>query len=82
MKMYQTTYEIHDVNTNEILVDNLDFADMAEQFAVYQNFYGDNAVVACSRTYSKVTKIETTAQLYKDAWIEYFGELQLMGNLA
>ena len=80
--MYQTTYEIWDVNTNEILVDNLDFADMAEQFAVYQNFYGPEAVIPCSRTYNRTTKFNTYAQEYKDAWIRYFGELQEMGNLA
>lgn len=74
------TYEIWDVNTNDVLVDNLTFAQAAEQSAIYQEFFGDSISVAFRE--SKVVRTHKTyAQAYKDAWIEYFGELQLMGNL-
>ena len=78
--MYKTTYEIWDMNTNEILVDNLTFTQAAEQSAIYQDFFGD-AVCVAFRESKQVIKHTTLAQEYKQAWIEYFGELQAMGNL-
>lgn len=78
--MLSTTYEIWDINTNEILVDNLSFAQAAEQSAIYQEFFGD-AVCVAFRESQRIIKHTTHAQEYKQAWIEYFGELQAMGNL-
>lgn len=74
------TYEIWDVDAQEILVDNLTFEQAAEQSAVYMEFFGDGvSVVIRESCYTR--KRKTYAQAYKEAWIEYFGELQLMGNL-
>lgn len=78
--MFKTTYEIWDTSTQEVLVDNLSFAEAAEQSAVYMSFFGDNISVAV-REASPVHYHKTAAQYYKEDWIEYFGELQLMGNL-
>ena len=80
LKNYKTTYEIWDTDTNEILVDGLTFEQAAEQSAVYQEFFGNEICVAFRET-AKVFSHKTTADEYKQAWIEYFGELQVMGNL-
>ena len=78
--MLRTTYEIWDINTNEILVDNLTFDQAAEQSAIYQEFFGDSVCVAF-RESKQIIKHTTPAQEYKTAWINYFAELQGMGNL-
>ena len=74
------TYEIWDTDTQEVLVDGLSFEEAAEQSAVYMNFYGEGISVAI-RESKPIRKHKTYAQAYKEAWIKYFGELQLMGNL-
>lgn len=76
------TYEIIHADTNEILVDNLSFEDMAEQIKVYFEFYGEDKVVGCVRNIisRKCTPI-STPRAYKNAWIDFFAELQEMGNL-
>lgn len=73
-------YEIWDVNANELLVDKLTFQEAAEQSAVYREFFG-NGIAVIKREDKAVRQRKTSAQEYKEAWIEYFGELQLMGNL-
>lgn len=78
--MLKTTYEIWDTSTQEVLVDNLTFAEAAEQSAVYMSFFGDGISVAI-RESRPMRQHKTYTQSYKEAWIEYFGELQLMGNL-
>lgn len=78
--MLRATYEIWDANANEVLVDNLSFDQAAEQSAIYQEFFGDAISVAVRKS-KRIIKHTTYAQEYKQAWIEYFGELQLMGNL-
>lgn len=75
------TYEIHDSVTNTILVDNLSFDELAEQFAVYLEFFGEQ-IVACYRECAEVRPVRPSrSREYKSAWINYFGELQAMGNL-
>lgn len=74
------TYEIWDEDTNEVLVDNLTFSEAAEQCKIYMDFFGNGISVAIRESYP-VRQHKTYAQAYKEAWIEYFGELQLMGNL-
>lgn len=78
--MLKTTYEIWDTNTNEVLVDGLTFEQAAEQSAVYQEFFSEEVCVVF-REAQPSHHHETYAQAYKEAWVEYFGELQLMGNL-
>lgn len=73
-------YEIWDTDTQEVLVDNLTFAEAVEQSAVYMSFFGEGISVAI-RESQPIRYHKTSAQAYKEAWIEYFGELQLMGNL-
>ena len=74
------TYEIWDVDTNEVLVDNLTLTEAVEQSAIYMEFFGSGIAVAI-RESCIVHKHKTSAQAYKEAWIEYFGELQAIGNL-
>ena len=79
-------YEILSATNNEVLVDGLSFDDMAEQFIVYQQFYGEMNVIPCVRSTAtkkyKIISIERAReQAYKREWIDYFEELQEMGNL-
>ena len=74
------TYEIWDVDTNEMLVDNLTFDEAAEQCEIYTKFFGEGICVAI-RESVPVRKHKTYAQEYKESWINYFAELQAMGNL-
>lgn len=78
--MLKRTYEIWDVDTKEMLVDNLTFEEAAEQCATYMDFYGNGICVAI-RESAPIRKRKTYAQEYKEAWINYFAELQAMGNL-
>lgn len=80
LKSYKSTYEIWDVDTNEVLVDNLSFEDAVEQSAIYEQFFGEGVCVAI-RESCKVYIPKTPSQEYKTAWINYFAELQAMGNL-
>lgn len=73
-------FEIVNIKENEVLVDGLTFEDMAEQFKIYQNFYGEDAVVAYETIYVK-TKPIFFEEEYKKAYINYFEELQNIGNL-
>lgn len=80
LKSYKSTFEIWDTDTNEILVDNLSFEEAVEQSEVYQQFFGDGVSVAIRESRKVYTHV-TPAQEYKTAWINYFAELQAMGNL-
>ncbi len=78
--MLEKTYEIWDMDTEEILVDNLTFEDAAEQCKAYQDYFGNGIAVVARET--RETKSHTTArEEFKRAWINYFAELQAMGNL-
>lgn len=78
--MLKITYEIWDLDTNEVLVDNLTFAEAAEQCKTYQEFFGNGIAVAI-REMREMKQHTTAEQEFKAAWINYFAELQAMGNL-
>lgn len=42
-------FEIHDLTTNEILADNLDFEEVPELFKAYADFYSNHEIVFCER---------------------------------
>ena len=78
--MLKRTYEIWDLDTNEVLVDNLTFAEAAEQCKAYQDFFGNGIAVAV-REMREIKHYTSAEQEFKTAWINYFAELQSMGNL-
>lgn len=80
LKNYKSTYEIWDTDTNEVLVDGLSFDEAVEQSAVYMDFFGNGVSIAIRESH-KIYAHKTQAQEYKSAWINYFAELQVMGNL-
>lgn len=43
------TFEIHDLTTNEILADNMEFDDIPELFAAYQALYPNHELVFAYR---------------------------------
>ena len=79
--MLKRTYEIWDMDTEEILVDNLSFDDAAVQCKAYQDYFGNGIAVVIRETRYAQRKHTTPAQEFKSAWINYFGELQALGNL-
>ena len=55
--------------------------EIAEQFATYQDFYGDDAIIAYVRDEHTHTSPTSFEKAYKNEWISYFGALQELGNL-
>lgn len=78
--MLKRTYEIWDLDTSEMLVDNLTFAEAAEQCKAYQELFGNGIEVVIRET-REIKRHTTAKQEFKAAWIDYFAELQAMGNL-
>ena len=74
------SFEIWNENTNEILVDGLTFAEAAEQCKIYQDFDGGAISVAFRET-DKARNHSNMAHEYKIEYINYFAQLQQMGNL-
>lgn len=73
-------YAIKDTFTNELLVDNLTFDEVIVQLKIYQKFYGDHLVMTVCR-YAPKPKHISRADEYKQEYINYFSELQQIGNL-
>jgi hypothetical protein len=78
--MLKRNYEIWDLDTEEILISNLTFAEATEQCKAYQEFFGNGIAVAI-RESREIKQHITAKQEFKTAWINYFDELQAMGNL-
>lgn len=78
-KINKVTYEIWDANSYEVLVDGLTFEDAAEQSKIYADFYGTEVMVVAVDN-AKVIDFTTTAQQYKDAYMDYIDELFRMEN--
>jgi hypothetical protein len=82
MRKYKE-FEIYLLTTGELLVDKLTFNQVPELFGAYEDLYGENTVTVICREFKHPLTINTRSKSkeYKNAWIEYFGELQLIGNL-
>lgn len=74
-------FQIRDVFTNEVLVDKLSREEVIKQFKVYEDFFGKGTVYITRYEEKKCRKVTSWETEYKDAFIEYFAELQVMGNL-
>lgn len=74
-------FEIRDAYTNEVLVDKLSPKEAIEAFKLYQDYFGANSVIMTHcHGLERVPHI-SREQEYKNEFIEYFAELQLIGNL-
>lgn len=74
-------FEIRDAYTNEVLVDKLSPKEAIDTFELYQDFFGKNSVIMThSHNIERAPHI-SREQEYKNEFVEYFAELQLMGNL-
>ena len=58
----ENAYEIHDLTTNEILVDNLNFKEVSELFDAYTILYPTHEIEACYRSDSCIYQIKTSRQ--------------------
>lgn len=65
------TYEIHDLTTNEILADNLEFEDMPELFLAYCNFHNGHEIISCYRQYGKVQPIKLKKEEFLNEWLDF-----------
>jgi hypothetical protein len=74
-------FQIRDVFTNEVLVDKLSREEVIKQFKVYEEFFGKDTVYIARYEEKRCRKVTSWETEYKDAFIEYFAELQVMGNL-
>ena len=82
------TYEIWNLTTGELLVDNLDFDDMPELYGAYINFYPDDDIVVCCREI-KLTVIRerisnrepSRYKRFINEWFDFIDELFRMGNV-
>lgn len=82
MYQYVKTYEIYENSTGVLLVDNLTFEQVAEQAQTYMDFFETTDISVVCREYINNNSIHsTTAQLFKHEYINYFEQLQTMGNL-
>ena len=81
LKSYEKSYEIYEAESGVLLVDNLTFEEAAEQSAVYAEFF-EAEVYVVAREWVKSVSHTTVAEQFKSAFINYFGELQQLGNLA
>ena len=75
-------YGIKDTRSMEILVDNLTFKKAIETLKIYQDFFGDNNIVmtVCGTDHNQCAHT-TMKEEYKNEYINYFAQLQKMGNL-
>lgn len=76
------TYELYLVETGELLSDGLTLQEVPELYKAYEDFYGTGSILVSYKTHSKpLHEIHTRGMDYKNAWIDYFEDLQLLGNL-
>ena len=82
------TYEIWNLTTKELLVDNLEFEDMPELYGAYLEFYpNDNIVVLCRET--KLTVIceriasrePSRRKRFMTEWLNFIDELLKIENI-
>ena len=76
-----TTYSIYENSTKVLLVDNLTFPEAAEQSKVYMDFFETTDISVVAVHHCTHHTHCTEAQAYKYAYIDYFAELQELGNL-
>jgi len=67
-------YEIHDLTTNEILADNLDFEDIPELLGAYADFYPTHEIIACCRNHNNIYKIKSKKDSFKAEWFNLIEE--------
>lgn len=71
-------FEIRFTHSGEVLANQLSEQKAVELLEVYKGFFGEGSVFIA---YGESRKHTSWAQEYKNAYIDYFGELQEMGNL-
>lgn len=74
------TYEIYEAESGVLLVDGLTFEQVAEQSKVYADFFECEIIVVVREWIDNVAHT-SLVKSFKNAFINYFGDLQNMGNL-
>lgn len=81
LKSITTTYEIYEAESGVLLVDGLTFDEVAEQSKIYADFFEAEIIVVVREWVNNISHT-TIAQQFKSAFVNYFADLQEMGNLA
>ena len=81
LKSITTTYEIYEAESGVLLVDGLTFDEVAEQSKIYADFFEAEIIVVVREWVNNISHI-SAAEQFKSAFVNYFAELQEMGNLA
>ena len=81
-------YEIYNLTTKEILVDNLDFEDVPELFLAYMEFYPENEIIVVFKEIKKTTAFakivdanEVKRKEFYSEWFSLMDELIFYGNI-
>ena len=82
------TYEIWNLTTGELLVDNLEFDDMPELYGAYLEFYpNDNIVVLCREINLTVIRERIASRepsrrkKFMNEWFNFIEELMTLDNV-
>ena len=73
-------FEIRFTHSMELLEGNLPRRRAEEELELYKQFFGEHSVVMVYENQEERRR-RSWAQEYKNDYINYFGELQRMGNL-
>ena len=74
--MTKITFEIHNLTTNELLADNLNFVDMPELLSAYQQFYPKHFIEASYRVVKVTEQVRyIPRQQFKLDWFELLDDI-------
>ena len=74
-------FEIRNIKTDEILVDNLTYDELECVYDDYEAFYGDDIYAFYNDAPVPKKKHVSRELEYKRSWLHYYDELQAMGNI-
>ena len=74
-------FEIHHIN-GEILADNLSFEELPILFQAYQEWYGEESVIACYRRFDgKKLNVKSRRDEFYQEWYELMDNLVALNNI-
>ena len=79
--MNNCIFEIH-LTSGIILADNLSFDDLPIIFQAYQEWYGEESVIACCRTLNnKKPHYKSRSEEFYEEWLEFIDHLITLDNI-
>lgn len=76
MKLHKISFEIHDITTDELLVDNLAFEDIPELLQAYTMLYPMHRIEPCYRTITITQELRLMPQEeFTHDWYELLDDI-------